>query len=226
MIFISKIFKNVSYKLKAKKLNRGRVNLQAGMTYVELIVVLSIFVVMSSVVLFDYGTFQSKVDMRNLANDIAIRIVEAQKSAISGIKTVKTIDRLSWKPSYGIYFNILGAFADKSSFIYFTDFDYDGFSDLNTACPDPKILTRECIDKILLTRGNTISGLNVFYIGNSNPSSLNDLSISFTRPDSSAIFKSTTSLSSSISYVQITVSSLDNISYNIKIYASGRVEIK
>ena len=54
------------------------------MTYVELIVVLSIFSVMTSVVLFNYNEFQAKIDIKVLANDIALKIVEAQKSALSG----------------------------------------------------------------------------------------------------------------------------------------------
>ncbi|KKQ07855.1 MAG: hypothetical protein US18_C0006G0001, partial [Parcubacteria group bacterium GW2011_GWB1_36_5] len=55
-----------------------RIKKNRGMTYVELIVVLSIFAVMSSIVLFNYGEFQAKVDIKNLASDIALKIVEAQ----------------------------------------------------------------------------------------------------------------------------------------------------
>ena len=66
-----------NWKLKIGNYNRG-------MTYVELIVVLSIFSIMTSVVLFNYGAFQAKVDIKNLASDIALKIVEAQKSALSG----------------------------------------------------------------------------------------------------------------------------------------------
>ena len=47
------------------------------MTYIELIVVLSIFAVMSSVVIFNYGLFQARIDIKNLASDIALKFVEA-----------------------------------------------------------------------------------------------------------------------------------------------------
>ena len=50
-----------------------------GMSYVELIVVLSIFAVLSSVILYNYGEFQAKVDIKNLASDIALQIVQSQK---------------------------------------------------------------------------------------------------------------------------------------------------
>ena len=61
-----------SKNFKVNKLNKG-------MTYVELIVVLSIFSIMTSIVLFNYNEFQAKVDIKVLANDIVLNIVEAQK---------------------------------------------------------------------------------------------------------------------------------------------------
>ena len=49
-----------------------KIKKNAGMTYVELIVVLSIFAVLSSVAVFNYSEFQTKVDIKNLANDLFI----------------------------------------------------------------------------------------------------------------------------------------------------------
>ena len=46
---------------KITQKNKKIANCQAGMNYVELIVVLSIFSLLSSVVLFNYGGFQAKV---------------------------------------------------------------------------------------------------------------------------------------------------------------------
>ena len=58
----------MSYFNKKIKGNRG-------MTYVELIVVLGIFAVMLSISMFNYKRFQGKVDIKNLANDIALKLV-------------------------------------------------------------------------------------------------------------------------------------------------------
>src|SRR3989344_6451778 len=77
-------------------------DLRRGMTYVELIVVLGIFGVISSVVMFNYGEFQDKVEIKNLASDIALKVVEAQKSAMSGKLPVNPPS--GWKPAYGVYF--------------------------------------------------------------------------------------------------------------------------
>ena len=187
------------------------------MTYVELIVVLSIFSVMSSIVIFNYGDFQSKVDMKNLANDIALKIVEAQKAAIFG-KFPNPAQQaglpLDWKPSYGIYLNKT---SDPKSFFYFVDLDgnhlYDGGD-----------CTGECVEKITITKGNSISSLDVFYLGDSTVS-VNDLTLSFVRPNSAAEIKSSAPLNSNISYVQITTISPKSTQANIKLYASGRIQI-
>ena len=141
------------------------------MTYVELIVVLSIFSVMTSVVLFNYGEFQAKVDIKNLASDIALKIVEAQKSSLSGklpplAQQALIVSPSTWKPSYGLFINQV---SDNKSFFYFTDVDQDGdFSDTNC------VGTGECLAKILITKGNSISSLDVFYQGDGTPHNLND----------------------------------------------------
>jgi len=194
-------------------------NFQAGMTYVELIVVLSIFSVMTSIVLFNYNGFQSKIDIRVLANDIALKIVEAQKAAISGklppkslIPFVPYVD--TWKPSYGVYFDKVNY---KDNFIYFFDFNNDSFYDM-AGCSG----TEECQDNIFMTKGNFISGLEAVGCP-----PINNLSIVFKRPDSGAILKSNGLLLACASSVKITISSADTppITSNIEVYPSGRIQI-
>ena len=187
-------------------------NCQKGMTYVELIVVLSIFAVMSSIVLFNHGKFQAKVDIKNLANDIALKIVQAQKDAMSG-KIQST--RFEIAPAYGVYFNP----TENKSFIYFADFSNDHiFND--GSCYG------ECLDNINITKGNTISEIEECLTGDcsSSASISSSLSITFTRPNSGASFFPSLSVSSN--YIRITVSSSDG-SFNgyIKIYPSGRIQV-
>jgi prepilin-type N-terminal cleavage/methylation domain-containing protein len=202
-----------------KIFNQQKMN--KGMTYVELIVVLSIFSILSSVAIFSYGDFQAKVDIRNLASDIALKIVEAQKSSLSGQLPPLTQQlqiNSTWKPSYGVYFTL----TDNTNFIYFTDLNnptqnsqYDVSS-----CPG----TGECLDKITITKNNSISRLDVFYQdGTTAP--LNDLTVSFSRPNSGAIIKSSISFTATVSYVQITIVSPKGATALIKLYSSGRVQI-
>ncbi len=192
-----------------------------GMTYIELIVVLSIFSTLASVVLFNYSAFQSQIDIRNLSNDIGLKILQAQKSATNGLVPVERTVAEDWQPTYGIY--IPSITSDGKSFSYFSDIVKDNvFSDFSCAGND------ECLDKILLTKGNIISGLQVLFQGETAPNDLHDLSdlaIFFTRPSGGAVFVSSTSLVSPINYILITLKSPKDDIATIKVYPSGKIEI-
>lgn len=196
-------------KTKNKKYKAYRLN--AGMTYVELIVVLSIFGIMTAVSMFNYGTFQKKVDIKVLANDIALQIVQAQKDAISG-KLLSDGNTFIGKPSYGVYFDT----ASPYQFIYFADTD-------NSKTYDTATDEGEQID---ITKGNKISGL-----GDSNGIVYQNLSIVFTRPDSGAVLYAYDVGIGEIvqitsGYAQIDISSADgSVNSNIKVYPSGRIQI-
>ena len=205
-------------------------NSQAGMTYVELVVVLSIFSIMSSIVMTNFNKFQEKVDIKNLANDIALKIVEAQKSAMAGKLPNKNYSQVSdWKPSYGLSFDLRSSVGNSQitgpNFFYlFTDLDANKFFDPSSFC-STAIDSSECLDKIILNK-NTISNIAVIYFDSHfNSPSLNNLALSFTRPDSKASFSSDTLLLNDVDYAQITISSPQNVSANIKVYASGRIQI-
>lgn len=207
------------YKLKAKsyKLNKG-------MTYVELIVVLSIFSVMTSIVLFNYNGFQSKIDIRVLANDIALKIVEAQKAAVSG--KLPPSYPADWKPSYGVSFNKSNTpdtddIPLNEKFIYFVDLTSD-----NTFFP-PCFGNLECLNSINITKGNFIEKIEVVRL-NGVSNDFNNLVVSFTRPNSGAIIKSGPfSVGNDVDYVKITISSpgTDQIKSYIRVYVSGRIQI-
>jgi len=188
------------------------------MTYVELIIVLSIFSIISSTVIFNYGDFQAKVDIKNLASDIALQVVGAQKSALSGLlppAAQQALEVPNWKPAYGVYFEM----SDNKNFLYFTDLDQNNnFTDIACSGGD------ECLNKISITKNDFISNLDVFY-QDSSTASLNDLMITFTRPNSTPVIASSVGLGPNISYVQVTISSPKNITGVIKLYQSGRIQI-
>lgn len=202
-------FKNLeANKLKAKssKLNRG-------FTYVELIVVLGIFAVMSAVVIYNYGEFQSKVDIKSLASDIASKIVEAQKSSLNGLLPATGAPYTGWKPSYGVYFDI----SPQKQFIYFVDLSnpsngYDGPASVG-----------ETLDPITITKNNYISRIDECNDPCTSPTLISTpLSITFKRPDSSAIFSPSIG---SYQYIQITIQSPKTATALIKIYPSGRIQV-
>ncbi len=205
-------------KLKSYKLQATSYKLNAGMTYVELIVVLSIFSVLSSVAIYNYGSFQSRVDIKNVASDIALKIVEAQKSAINGVLPLSGgYNTDTWKPSYGIHFDVsskLGAFG----FLYFADFNNNNnFDDSNC--------TGECLEYITITKGNYINKIESFTNSISTPIA-DTLTVTFKRPNSSAVFIYEGSKPLiGIDYVQITINSPSEAVALIKIYPSGRIQV-
>lgn len=180
------------------------------MTYVELIVVLSIFSVLSSVVVFNYGDFQARIDIKNLASDIALKVVEAQKSSLSG--NLSTSSFGTNKPSYGVYFNIT---TNPMQFIYFAN-----LNNVNGYESGELIL-----DTVNITKGNYVSNIDKCSTSpctsGSNP--INVLSIAFIRPNSRAIFTGASIVGSE--YIQITIKSPKGATALIKIYPSGRIQV-
>ena len=192
-----------------------KIKLNKGMTYIELIVVLSIFSVMSGVVLFNYRTFQAKVDIKNLANDIALKIVQAQKEALSGKSQSVSF---ATAPAYGVSFNTS---TDNKSFIYFADLNNDNIcEDLDNACASAN---GEVLDKINITKGSFISALAVTGTGICSP--VGGLTVVFTRPYSDATMNTDQAGCTGISYTAITITSPESVSAIIKVFASGRIQI-
>lgn len=183
-----------------------------GMSYVELIVVLSIFAIMSSIAIYNYGDFQANVDIRNLASDIALQIVTAQKSALNGASPSSGFFCGTCKPSYGVFFDT----TQPAQLIYFADLDND--RNRGTLEGEP----------IIITKGNHILNIDKcssdLCVSGSSP--ILTLAVTFKRPDSSAIFNVTPPLAGS-EYIKITIESANKKTTSfIRIYPSGRVQIR
>lgn len=189
-----------------------------GMTYVELVVVLGIMAVLSSVVMFNHGKFQAKIDVKTLANDIALKVVEAQKSSING--DWKAGFCSNCKPSYGLYFHTNAS----TRLVYFADLDNNEVCASPNCVPPVYSVGGEVLDVVSITRGQTISSLEVFGTGGC-PATVTNLTIVFKRPNSSPVIDSTPNLNCNVSYVAINISSPQGANSKIKMYASGRVQI-
>jgi len=210
-----------------------------GMTILELIVVLGIFALLATVSIFNYNGFQSKIDVANLADDIALQVVQAQNASLSGFlptQTPTTSPVSSWKPSYGVYFSSTATAdlngADNKHFFYFADLDNK--NDYDTSTCSLTATTGECLSKYTITNNNSISSLNIFYTDGTDACSTNcptNLTITFARPSSGAVvytsLSTTTPLAnSSFKYVEITITNKQgNASSAIDLYPSGRVQM-
>ncbi len=209
------------YKIPTQK-NRG-------MTFLELTVVISIFAIVSSITIFNYKTFQAKVDMRNLANDIGSKFTQAQRRALFG--DLHPQGGIDWRPAYGLSFDLTqSADTDDKTFYYFVDLDQEKDFDAQVYDCAP-YGTGECLEKISMNRGNYVRALRVYFEGDPIPQNIaTKLDISYTRPNAGASITSPEILEplvAPILYAQVEIASdrADIVSI-INIYASGRIEIK
>ncbi len=194
------------------------------MTYVELIVVLSIFSIMSAFSIYNYQTFQNKVDIKNLANDVALKLFEAQNASVSG--KLPLLPPEPWKPSYGIYFNLNPVnFPNTGNkvFYYFADLDQDKVFDygIYSACPN-----NECLEKINITKGNYIGRIISYANGVYTPI-MDEVHITFTRPSQTATFsdKNGAPLSPTPEYLEIFLASSSGVVTKVTIFPSGRIQL-
>lgn len=212
------IKKILNFKFVISNYNKEFTRCRGGMTYIELVVVLSIFSILSTVVLFNYQEFQEKVEIKNLANQIALKIFDAQNAAISGRLPLNPPN--PWKPSYGVYFDMS---SDQSKKIFYSFIDLnksDSFYPIS--CPGS-----ECLEKNEIKNKNSIKSIKVFYKDIVNPTTVinKDLQIIFVRPSLSANIISTENIIlPDIDYVEIIVFSPSSESI-IKVYPSGRIQV-
>jgi len=95
-------------------------NKKAGLTIIELMVVISIFMIITGITIFNYGKFNSSSSVQNLADDIALTVRRAQGYAI-GVHGVGN----SFDEGYGVRFTTnsieSGNSGSSSSFVLFAD---------------------------------------------------------------------------------------------------------
>ncbi len=158
-----------------------------GMTSLELIVVLMIFGVIASTVIFRFSSFSNNVALENLAQDMALRVKQAQTNAISGqypkLNTTgvyQTAPDSTWVPSYGVYFDKTG--TNNKQFVFFFDRNTIAFAGnkiIDDEVPGVScgIGASECLDKITITTQEYISDICI-----GGTCGINNVAVVFKRP--------------------------------------------
>ena len=171
---------------------------QKGFTLVELLVTITIFVILTGIVLWNQSKFNSTILFTNLAYDTALTVRQAQTYGMN----IKEFGKDNFVP-YGVHF-------DKSapkSFILFADLTYDATLETNTGIYeasglDPMDLSRcqaekGCVNRYNIKSGNYIKdickgdvglGVKVCTAGDS----ISKLDVVFKRPDPDAHMKTAT----------------------------------
>ena len=161
---------------------------QKGFTLVELLVTISIFVILTGIVLFNQTKFNSTILLTNLAYDTALTIRQAQTYGINikEFNSTGAVDGGQFLP-YGVHFE-----RGQKSFILFTDLDENGiFNGATTTCQK----TEGCVTRYNIKRGNYIQdickeALTIGQVECTEGNSLTNVNTVFIRPKPDAVIKS------------------------------------
>jgi len=216
-----------------------------GFTLVELLVTITIFVMLTAVVLWNQAKFNSTILLTNLAYDTALTIRQAQTYGIN-IKSFTANGDTDFVP-YGVHFETTA--GNDKSFILFADRDnvfdeatqtyrklgdgkFDGRADtcLSDYDDDPEGLVDGCVNRYNIKRGNKIYALCAEDVldGETECSSLatklNKLDIVFKRPNPDAII--TSGNNTITSTVTIILSGVEGDTFRkIKVGQNGLISI-
>jgi prepilin-type N-terminal cleavage/methylation domain-containing protein len=205
-----------------------------GFTLVELLVSISIFVIITSVVFLSQGSFASNLLISNLAYDIALTIRQAQIYGVStrGITGVADADKFNRQ--YGVHFVSTGA-AIKY-YVLFVDRDgngrYNANSDSGNGCiADPVDHNPECLNFFRIERGNSIQKFCTIASRCTNSplaaNRIDALDIMFKRPNPEAMIKGYKNdlLVSSPSTARIIITSPQNVTKTIIVSFIGQISV-
>lgn len=192
-------------------------NKTLGFTLVEMLVSISIFAIVTAVVLIRNNEFNSGILFSNLVYEIALSIREMQTYGI----TVRASDLGRFDNGYGVYFNISD--TEKSSFIQFTDIP-DGAGLRNQIYDTAN--SNEKLFKLNLKPGNFICKI---CLNDLCASSVDNVSISFIRPEPDAVIKSTDPLAPTTinkAVVMIRAPGTENIQKSIVVTSVGQISVE
>ena len=182
---------------------------QDGFSMIELMVTTSIVAVISSIVLFNFPSFSSKILLENLTHEIALVVRQAQVYGI-GIKAVSG----GSFPSYGAHFDVSNEAAGKQVLL-FADADMNGIYEAGS---DLVIETFE------IQRGNRIT--NLCY--GTSCVNADTLDITFKRPDPEAVIRADGVTGENKDVAQIAVSpplGSDIGDRFISVWSSGQIAV-
>lgn len=200
--------KIIGRKLKANDYKPKAIR---GFTLVELLVTLSLFVILTGVVLFNQSKFNSSILLTNLAYDVAITIRQAQTFGINVREAPGGGGEFDY--AYGVHFNN----NDQKTIVLFVD--ATGNEKYDSA-------NQESIDKYKIKKGNYIKEICVTPNGGTETCDSTDkyLDITFLRPDPDAIIKSSIS-SGMIDSAKIVISSPDGNTRYVLVNSTGHISI-
>ncbi|PCI30692.1 hypothetical protein COB52_01260 [Candidatus Kaiserbacteria bacterium] len=183
--------------------------MKRGFTLIELIVVMGIMMIITSILLVNYNKFGGQVLLRNLAYEVALSVREAQVFGISS-----RAFQGGFSTGHGVYFD-LG--SSTNSFSLYSDADGNSF--FNSA-------STEWVKTSTLGRGYSIDRICVSS-GGSESCNIIELDILFKRPEPDAIIRASTGGSfTSYSSARIVLVSPQEKKRSVLIESAGQISVQ
>lgn len=211
-------------------------NKQSGVTLIELIVVIGIVGMVSSVLMFNYSNFTTNISIRNLSQEVALSIRKSQTYATS-VQGVSSGGVPSY-PSYGTVFSL------ESSILPFmpTPKRFISFADIPVGVGDPVnkkydssgnacggvTAGEECIEAITITSTDSLVGFDTDTTG---PLTTGTIAITFRRPSPDAIIcyipqGQSDCASQTPSYVKLTFRSAKGLNRTVSVWNTGQINVE
>ncbi len=187
-----------------------------GFTLVELMVVIAVMLIITSVQLFNYSQFNSVTITNNLAYDIALALRQAQSygMAVRGVDT--HLSNLDFDVPYGIHF-------DRSSLGQFVL-----FADVNESNSYDSDSSTENLQTYTIRAGGVVAGVTVYTNDMSVPDddcAIEDIDILFKRPDPEPYVYCGGSSKSGVTVAITVQNSTQDFSRIIRLYPTGQISI-
>lgn len=215
-----------------------------GFTLVEMMVVVGIFAMVATVLLFNYSNFSTTVAVRTLAQDIGLSVRKAQAYAIS-VRSITGAGgmRSDMFPAYGISFSVDGSPAipyapSTSSFSIFADVSESNNNisnyrfDNNGVCGGVPGIGQECVESLSIKSSTRIVSLCTDS-PNANscftPQTGGTVNVVFRRPNPDAVIcvvnPGGNCIGQPSSYLKVTVQSSKGTQRVITIWNTGQISI-
>jgi len=223
-----------------------RKSLQQGVTLIELMVVVGIFSIVSTILLFNYSDFSTNVSVRNLAQDIALSVRKAQSYATS-VRNIPlnngTFQTDAFK-TYGAAFSIGDNRArpglydpTPKQFIIFADYTDSG---AGSSTSDDRIYTAgqncgapadtdECLESLSINTADKVVAFCDDGATGSACTTNGPLYITFTRPIPDAhicLLKDGSTQCTTPAYVDIVVESVKGLQHKVTVWNTGQISVK
>lgn len=197
-----------------------------GFSLVELIIAVGIFMIISTALLFNYSSFNSRIQLDTLAQQIGQWVRDAQVTAMSVRQAVGSTTQF---PGYGLHFDM----ANTGQFIYFADLNGNRIYDAGGTCGTAGV---ECEKVIKLLKGSRIVSLCGLTNGQAStaacPNPLgasSQFDIVFKRPNPDALItgdKNGSNFPTTYSQAIIKIASVKNYQRTIEVWLTGQISVR